>query len=313
MNRHEHPTDAAVTRLPLASDEQARLRSDPAAKQALFQEIVRMPLEAPSTLPTARRAGVLAAAVGTLSVAAVAGAVALFSSDTTSVGCHLPEHGLTVVDAVTGDPIADCAALWERSTGQQAPTLVAYDNGSGGIEVLPADQRAPDGWSATGPGVVQDPVLLELEAALGDVADGLPADCRLLGEAEQIATAELARLGLDGWTVTSERGEADGSATCTFFLLDAEARQVVLIPLEGGAIPADAPPARFARDLADALDADCVTVGEAGELARNLAAEAGIDPVGLMVHELADAGASCTRVDVNVGGRVEVTLRGPSA
>lgn len=320
MNRHEHPTDAAVRRLPLDSDEQVRLRSDRDAKQALFQEVTRMPVEL-SEAPTAptqrprlpRRSLVLVATLASLSVAAIAGAVAMFSSSSTSVGCHLPDGGVAIADAITGNPLTDCAQTWQQVTGEQAPPLAAYDNGSGGIEVLPADEPAPDGWTRTDPGTVQDPVVIELEAALDDIADGLPAECRLLNDAEQVAQFELTRLGLGGWSVVSERGEADGTDTCTYFYLEPAQRQVVLIPLEGVVAPADSPHSVYARDLAAHLERECLNLEEAGRVAADLATEAGLDPSAVVVYEVHDDAATCTRTDVNVGGRVEVTLRGPAA
>ena len=320
MNRPEHPTDAAVRRLQLDSDERVHLLSDRDAKQALFQEITRMPvdLSEPTTSPiprtrVPRRSLVLVATLASVSAGAVAGAVALFSSSSTSLGCHTPDGGVAIVDAVTGNPLTDCARIWEQMTGTEAPPLAAYDNGSGGIEVLPADEPAPDGWTSTDPGTIQDPSVIELEAALDDIADGLPAACRLLDDARVLATDELARLGLNGWSVGSDRGQADGTETCTYFYLDLGQRQVVLIPLEGVVAPPDAPYSVFARELADALDRDCLTVGQAAAAARDLAADAGLEAAGVVIYELTDDAAACTRTDVNVGGRVEVKLRGPAS
>ena len=320
MNRSDHPTDAAVRRLQLDSDEHVGLLSDRDAKQALFQEITRVPVDVaePSTssAPRARgprRSTVVVATLASLSFAAIAGAVALFPSSSTSVGCHTPDGGVTIADAVTGNPLTDCAEIWEQQTGAQAPPLAAYDNGSGGIEVLPANEPAPDGWVRTDPGTVQDPAVIELEAALDDVAHGLPAECRMLDDAREVATDELERLGLEKWSVVSERGEADGTGTCTYFYLDPDERQVVLIPLGGVVAPPGAPYSDFARDLATALDADCLTVSEAAAAARDLAADTALEAAGLVIYELTDDTATCTRTDVNVGGRVEVTLRGPAS
>lgn len=317
MNRHEHPTDVAVRRLPLVSDEHVRLPRD--AKQALFQEITTMPVEAaaptmsPQRARPPRRSLVLAATLGSLSIAAIAGAVVLSSSSSTSVGCHTPAGGVSFADAVTGDPVVDCARIWEQETGTQAPPLAAYDNGQGGIEVLPEEEAAPDGWTELDAGTVQDPVLIELEAALDDVADGLTAACHDLRGAREVAAAELARLGLDTWSVVSERGEADGTDTCTYFYLDAAAQRVVLIPLDGPPAPEDAPYTILARDLAGLLSDDCLSIGEAAAAARRSADDVGLQAPGLVIYEVVDEAAPCTRADVNVGGRVEVTLRGPSS
>lgn len=319
MTRHEHPTDKFVRRLPFVSDEEARLLSDPHAKKALFQEIIMTtPVDTVEpSITTARtraprRRVALAATIALLSLTAVAGAWALFSSESTSVGCHLADGGVSVVDAVTGDPVVDCGRVWEQETGTVPPPLVAYDNGSGGIEVIPAAEAAPGGWQQLEPGIAQDPALIELEAALDDMAGGLSADCYLLREARQVAEAELDRLDLGGWTVTATRGEADGNQTCTYFYLDADRSEVVLIPLPFVAPPQGAPFTVFAEELDQALADDCLTVGDAAELARQIGADAGLGGAGLVIHEVIDESA-CTRADINVGGTVEATLRGPSS
>lgn len=319
MNRHEHPTDEYVRRLPLVSDEQARLLSDRDAKQALFQEITHMPPQLVDR-PTAtgrrmpRRTFVLAATLAVLSLATIAGAVVYFTAtSTTSVGCHTPDGGVSVADAVTGDPVVDCARIWEQQTGTQAPELVAYDNGGGGIEVVPATKDVPAGWQPLDPGVAQDPAVIELERALGDYADGLNADCFSLPDARAVVGTELERLGLADWGVSAERGEADGTDSCTSFYLDTPNQEVVLIPSDGLVGSDDAPYAVFARELGEALDDGCVSLSAAADLTRRVASDTNIDVASLVIYEVSDDGARCTRADVNVGGRIEVTLRGPSA
>lgn len=318
MNRHGHTTDTYVRRLPLVSDEQVRLLSDSDAKQALFEEITTMTIDTRTAPPAQdharvpRRTFVLAAAVALLSVAAVGWAVFNSVQGSTSVGCHTGDGAVSIVDAVTGDPVSDCAALWRQDTGTQPPPLVAYDNGDGGIEVVPEGSSIPRGWQPLEPGVTQDPRLIELEAALDDHIDGLPADCHPLDAARTIAEREVDRLGLDGWQVVAERGEADGAGTCTYFLLESERQTVVLIPLDGGAAPDDAPYSVLAGELGTALEQGCLSLPDAAAQARQIAADAGIGEA-LVVHEVTDDAATCARADVNVGGGVEVTIRGPQA
>lgn len=89
MNRHEHPTDAAVRRLPLDSDEQVRLLSDRDAKQALFQEITAMPTEAPAPerdrtrIPKRRLVTVAATAALTVLTGTIAIASGAFNTENT--------------------------------------------------------------------------------------------------------------------------------------------------------------------------------------------------------------------------------------
>lgn len=320
MNRHEHTTDEYVRRLPLVSDEQARLLSDSDAKQALFQEITSMTTDTQTapTRPSARdrvprRTFALAAAIMTLSLVAVGWVVLTSIENSTSVGCHTADGVVSIADAVTGDPVADCAAVWRQDTGSEPPDLIAYDNGNGGIEVLPEGSDAPSGWQQLEPGVAQDPRLIELDASLDDHIDGLPADCHRLDSARVIADREVDRLGLTGWQVVSERGEADGAQTCTYYFLEPERQRVVLIPLDSGDAPDDAPYRVLANRLGEALEEECLSVAEAVELTRRSAADAGIDENGVVVHQAVDDNSTCARADVNVGGRVEVTIRGPEA
>jgi hypothetical protein len=76
-------------------------------------------------------------------------------------------------------------------------------------------------------------------------------------------------------------------------------------------VDVDAPHTVFARDLNQAVQQYCLTITDAAELARQVADEGGIEPSGLVVHMVEDHTADCSRVHVTVGGRVEVTLRGP--
>lgn len=319
MNRREHPTDKYVRRLPLVSDEQAALLSNRSAKQALFEEITTMPTT-PDIVPPAaaqtsagqrvsRRTLVLVTVLSILSLAAVGGAAVMWPEKTTSVSCHTDTNAETVVDSVTGDPVEDCQRAW-RDTGQEPPALIAYDNGQGGISVLPAEEQAPDGWEPMDSGVVQDPHLIQLKAALADYGSGLHAKCHALPEARDVAEREIDRLELEGWSVRAERGEADGTSTCTYFYLDPANRAVVLIP-EEEVSPPDGPFTAFARELSTVLEEDCLTVPEAAQVARETAVQHGVDDMGLVVHEATDGTLDCARSDVTVGGRVEVTVRGP--
>ena len=145
------------------------------------------------------------------------------------------------------------------------------------------------------------------------MADGLVADCYRLPAAEEVTTRELGRLGLVDWTVTSERGEADGTDTCTHFYLEPAQQRVVLVPLSDVVPPADEPIALFARHLGQALNDECLNTSDAATVARDAAADAGLTDAQLEIHEVSDSAADCTRTDVVVGGLVSVTLRGPAA
>lgn len=312
-----HDTGDELRRLdPLDGRRLADFWSDSEAKQALFQEITTVPTtdtEPKRTSGLSRRAFVLAATIAILSLAAVGGAVLQAGdvTETTHVACHTPDGAVAAVDATTGDPVVDCRHLWEAETGRPAPDLTAYDNGSGGIEVLPAGEDVPDGWTALDRGVIQDPTLIELEAALDDAGSGLRSDCMTEPEARQVVDRELDRLGLDSWSVVAERGAADGTRTCSYFWIRPTTQEIALIPSEGLVSPDEDPIQRFARAVSRAVDDRCLTTREAADTALRLAADNGIDLGEGDIREVADSNVSCARAHVSVGGAIQVILRGP--
>jgi len=274
---------------------------------------------ASSNGPQPRRRGrlpVLAAtATAVLLTAAAAWAVLRDPATTTEVQCSgHPAIDNSIIDSVSGDPVADCAALWRRQVGEP-PELAAYQTPEGGVVVLPIDQSVPDSWMPLGGEFRQDSLLIELEAALDSLGGGLSAGCYQLPEAREIAAGHIERLGLSDWSITSERGEADGETTCTYFYLDRGTRRVVLIPLEGIAPPADAPYVVLAERLNTITTESCLTIEEAVQATLQEATNLGLNPEEphLIIHRVRDNGASCARADVNVGGRIEVTVRGPSS
>jgi hypothetical protein len=247
------------------------------------------------------------AAVAALATAAAGYALTRDVGTTTEVSC--PDG---IVDAVTGDPVADCASLWRQQNGTEPPPLVAYDNQRGGIEVVLADAEVPGDWTPLDAGVTQDPRLIELDAALADYGDGLNAECYTPAAAQSLAEAALQRLGLTDWSVRIDPDRNGGDGTCTIHVLDPDTKAVVLFGLETGTPPADTPFARLASSVQEEIDDQCLTLQEAVDAVRRIASDLGIDETTgeLIVHSLPDASATCSRTDVNVGGRIEVTVRG---
>lgn len=313
-------TNEAVRRLPLVSDEQAGLLSDRQAREALFEEITSMPtstLHRPAAPPSSarRRAKTvlasMGAAVGTVAIAATAWAMFQGSNTTsTSTGCHLSEDSVTIVDAVTGDPVRDCEQVWQRETGS-VPPLTAYDTGEG-VAVVPTDRAVPGGWMALEPGVVQDPKLIRLTTALDDSIDGLRADCHRLNAAQAVVQRELEIAGLAQWQIVPQRGEADGRQTCTYFVLEPAATRVVLIPSQGlvdpdGTLPHD----RLAEDLRNALGSRaCSSVPELAQMVRAVVDDSKVSDV--QINPVDDPAAACATADMVVGGSISITVRGPN-
>ena len=71
---------------------------------------------------------------------------------------------------------ADCALQWQRDLGTIPPPLLAYDNGSGGVTVLPRDIKPPAGYERL-PGRSQDVALIQLQQSLDDYVNGLNSRC----------------------------------------------------------------------------------------------------------------------------------------
>jgi len=292
-----------------------RVRND------LMATITQPPQSEAASTPrrTRRRWAIPIAAAAVLTTAAGGWAILLNSSDSTELQC--PDN--VVIDAVTGDPVLDCANEWRRDNETEPPPMVAYENGRGGVAVLLEGDAVPDGYTALGPGPFQNTALIELEAALGDVGTGLESSCYDHVAATEITRRELDRLGLAEWTVTvDDDRRPDGAATCAYFIVDADLQQVQLIGLPGGSNAPD-PYRNYAVALDEQLRASCVGVDEAADLVRTLAADTEIVVAGtridfteeagvLFIHIIEDPDAACTHADVNVGGRVEVTLRGPT-
>ncbi|GGK81932.1 hypothetical protein [Mangrovihabitans endophyticus] len=307
----EHRTQEYIRRLSLISDHEVGLQADPDARQALFEQITA------TAAPRAKRprmtrglvavfAGVAVAAAGGAAWAGLTGS----GDGGPANGCHIADGSISVVKPITGDPVADCAAEWKRETGADAPPLVAYDNGHGGTDVVTAGTLPDKGWTRLEPGVSQDPTLIELDAALDDRIDGLRSDCLPLAVARTATERELSRLGLHDWSVTTERGAADGTDTCTYYSLDAVTRRVVLVPVEHGTTSVDPALASLARALREHLRDSCDPLETAADYAREAAARAGVEPAALVVSEITDAKAACTRAEMRVDGRAEVILRG---
>lgn len=306
--------DDAVRRLARVDDQQVALAAGAEGREALLEGIVHMPV--PSTSAPApkrrRRGSVIGGGIAvTLAASGTIGWAIATSNprDTTALQCGIPD-GPSIVDAVSGDPIADCAAEWERQRGETPPALVAYDNGHGGVLVQPATEPAPPGSSPFAGG--QNLALIQLGEALDDYVAGLNSRCLDEPAAVSLTKAKLAELGLADWVVTARRNP--GAICFDAGVPDAASRTVLLIGVGGAQDPTTAH-MNLARRLRE-VAGSCQSLPEATAAVEKAARDLGLssDPAFLQYRITSVAtDATCTTIRQRVGGAIFVTLRGPAA
>jgi hypothetical protein len=293
-------------------------------KEIVMREVVRSfdsdastPLRDPARrrgLPARRRVRrpvLVAVAVLLLGGTAVGWAfVASSARNTVSVECEIGGSD-TIIPSATGDPVADCAAQWQRDKGSPAPPLVAYDNSVGGITVLPASQTPPSGFTRLPSGATQNVSMVEMQQWLDDYVSGLNSGCYDNAAAVKMTRQALARFGMADWTV--HPAPASDTAPCVDTgILDAGTRTVALRAL-GGPVPSDFPPEKLAVRLR-AIAQGCASLDATAKLVRSAARELGLSEHAhdYELTEVRNDSARCTTIYENVGGTIFLILRGPS-
>jgi hypothetical protein len=294
-------------------------------KEILMREVVRS-LESsapmPPVAPASRRARsarrrrrspiLLAAALVVLTGTAVAWAFVVSSArDTVAVQCEI-QGVSTVIPSGTGDPVADCAAQWQRDTGNPAPPLAAYDNGVGGITVQPADQAPPSGWTRLGSGETQNLSMVQMQQWLDDYVSGLNSGCYDNATAIQMTQQALARFDMADWTVQPAPPSDTGQCIATG-ILDGTNTTVTLRAL-GGPVPPGWTPEKLAVKLRS-IAQTCGSLDATATQVRSAANELGLseDAHQFELTEVRDNSARCTTIYENVGGTIFLILRGPSS
>lgn len=119
------------------------------------------------------------------------------------------------VGASSGDPVADCAAEYDRLE-VAAPLLRGYTTGESYLSVVPEAWPVPSDWQPLAVDFRTVPARLELSQRLGDVLDGPQSRCRSAEAVEAIVRRDLADLAMTGWTIKRlEQAErADGQDWC---------------------------------------------------------------------------------------------------
>jgi hypothetical protein len=307
--------DRVMLRLRSADPARRLEPTSAAAREQLRQSITAAPTSSPPPLErlSRRRRPILVLAAGLLAAVATAGAGAWVlggrATDTTSLTCALEADSASMIDSASGDPIADCQAEWQRLFHSAPPALVAYDTG-GDVTVVPAGSAVPAEWKALPADFHQDARLIELDERLGDSAAGLFSDCFSLEQARTLAQRLVRRSGLDGWSVVYESDAQERAGSCTAYWLDRASKHVVLISRALTFQDANAPHLVLARRLGEAAARACLTISEAAARVRREAAKFGWQESDSSLVINSHTTEGCADIVVNVGGRVEVTIRG---
>jgi hypothetical protein len=218
----------------------------------------------------------------------------------------------------SGDPVADCAAEYERRGAGAAPALRGYTTGTSYVSVVPADWAVPTSWQALPDTFRNDPVRLELRQRLDDVLEGPQSRCHSADEVAALVRSDLTDLGLTGWTIQrlEQARRADGRTWCALaFVDDSGSRTVLLQGLDGpasGEYPTGEPFGQVLQTLRQRIAGQCLPLPAARQVAEQAVSAAGFDPAhDAKITSIEDPVATCTRAYVPVAGLIEITLRGP--
>jgi hypothetical protein len=297
-----------LSRIAPVSDEEAAGVFGERGPERLLAAIVG---QAPARQRHLRRPLVLAVAALVVVAATGAGWALTHGSarDTTSVDCVV--QGVdSIVDATSGDPAADCAVVWQGLVGKPAPPLTAYDNGLGGVAVIPSSEKPPANWT---PIASQNVALIELQESLLDNINGLDSGCFSSSQASAFAQRQLDRLGFTDWTIDVR--SSDGSCYGGFTLPDTKT-----VVLDAGGDQSGAsnwPPHQLADSLRP-LTSECLSLPAMKREVEQRATALGMSQTVENDHNYAlsatqDDSMRCATVVETVGGTIVVIVRGPAA
>lgn len=300
-----------LSRIVPVSDEEAATFFGEAGSERLLEAISSL---SPARERPARRRHrrSIAIVIAVLVVAAATGAgwalTHRSARETTAVDCMIG-GGTTVIDATSGDPAADCAAIWPAPI----PKLQAYDNGLGGVAVIPSSEKPPANWA---PIQSQDVALIELQESLDDHINGLDSRCFDESAATAFARERLDGLGFVGWTVQA-RSSSQTGPLCYGGFADPQAKTITLLAGGDQAGPANWPPRQLANILRP-LTQQCLTLPALKREVEQRATALGMSQTVEDSHnyKLSSAGDDtmrCATVYETVGGTTDVTIRGPAA
>jgi hypothetical protein len=336
MSGHS-PIDS-LQRLAPVSDTQAAETFGATGREELLDGVTSLPIGRQARRrPARRRRLVLAVAVlTTAATAATAWAVLRGSAahETTSVQCLIGSSD-AVIPSTSGSPAHDCAVDYKREFGTTAPRLVAYDNGLGGVTVIPHGQKPQAGWKRLVSG--QDVDLIQLQDSLDDYINGLNSSCLDSTAATSFTESKLAQFGFTGWTVavrnrgssattlptptvTTAPGGAkaapsestSGTQTCVGgALVDPTTESVTL-----GSGPVATGSKTVFEKLAVKLQPvtkSCESLPAAVSSVRASASSLGLSESarGYDLNTVTDNSMRCASIYETVGGTIFITVRGP--
>lgn len=263
--------------------------------------------------PSNRRVVPVALLTAGLIGTATVGYAVLGDRESVSIGCQYGD-GMTVINAVSSDPIADCVARLATTGITVAPEdLTTYVNESGLVVVAPdratAQQGVVDELSPA-PDLRINTDTAELRMAIDDLVTGV-GDCSDPETVTERAKGIADRLGFGAWDVTERDRPAE--ADCGWAAADVEGQQIIVMYREQG----DGTPSALYAEIMDVsqqihsrVDHDCLTAAEAEEVAKSAVADTSqANTTQITVNE--DADADCARVYTNAYGGYEITIFGP--
>ena len=336
MSGHS-PIDSLRDLAPV-SDIQAAETFGAAGREELLDDVTREPGGRGARHRPARRrrlvlavAVLIAAATATTAWAVLRGSAA---HETTSVQCLIGSSD-AIIPSTSGNPAHDCAVDYRREFGTAAPQLAAYDNGRGGVTVIPRSAKPQAHWTRLVSG--QDVDLIQLQDSLDDYINGLNSSCQGSAAATSLTESKLAQFGFAGWTVavrnagssattlptptvTTPAGGAksapsestSGTQTCVGgALVDPTTESVTL-----GSSPVATGPKTVFEKLAVKLQPvtkSCKSLPAAVSSVRATASSLGLSESarGYDLNTVTDNSMRCASIYETVGGTIFLTVRGP--